>query len=90
MYCLKPKLKSVPQGDWYCNDCKPKDRVKTPKKKSRQGFSEEDNEDEKEEKEDDEEEEEENGNSSDEVSPLFFVKLTISCPVAKDFFANIL
>ena len=46
MYCLKPKLKSVPQGDWYCNDCKPKDRVKTPKKKSRQVFSEEDNEDE--------------------------------------------
>ena len=71
MYCLKPKLKSVPQGDWYCNDCKPKDRVKTPKKKSRQVFSEEDNEDEKEEKEDDEEEEEENGNSSDEVSPFF-------------------
>ena len=90
MYCLKPKLKSVPQGDWYCNDCKPKDRVKTPKKKSRQVFSEEDNEDEKEEKEDDEEEEEENGNSSDEVSRPFFVKLTISCPAGGErFIANI-
>ena len=39
MYCLKPKLKSIPQGDWYCHDCKPKERVKTPKKKSRQVFS---------------------------------------------------
>lgn len=38
-YCLKPKLKSVPQGDWYCHDCKPKERVRSPKKKSRRVFS---------------------------------------------------
>ena len=35
MYCLKPKLKSVPQGDWYCSDCKPKERlIRSPKKKT--------------------------------------------------------
>ncbi len=39
MYCLKPKIKVVPKGDWYCNDCKPKERIKSPKKKSRQVFS---------------------------------------------------
>ena len=44
MYCLKPKLKSVPQGDWYCSDCKPKERgLRSPKKKTtRRVFSTED------------------------------------------------
>jgi bromodomain adjacent to zinc finger domain protein 1A len=43
MYCLKPKLKSVPQGDWYCSDCKPKERLRSPKKKTtRRVFSAED------------------------------------------------
>ncbi|XP_050421554.1 bromodomain adjacent to zinc finger domain protein 1A isoform X2 [Adelges cooleyi] len=23
MYCLRPKLKKVPSGDWYCQKCKP-------------------------------------------------------------------
>ncbi|XP_035677235.1 bromodomain adjacent to zinc finger domain protein 1A-like [Branchiostoma floridae] len=23
MYCLKPPLKKVPEGDWYCHTCKP-------------------------------------------------------------------
>ena len=35
LYCLKPKLKSIPKGDWYCRECKPKERIKSPKKKSR-------------------------------------------------------
>lgn len=39
MYCLKPKVKTVPQGDWFCSDCKPKERVRSPKKKVRQVFS---------------------------------------------------
>lgn len=25
MYCLKPKLKQVPEGDWYCPKCRPED-----------------------------------------------------------------
>merc|ERR1719266_1285890 len=63
MYCLKPKMKKIPTGDWYCNECKPKERVKTPKKKARQVFKEEDEKDEDE----DEQDEEEAGNSSDEA-----------------------
>merc|ERR1719219_437151 len=39
LYCLKPKLPRIPSGDWFCNYCKPKERVKSPKKKSRQVFS---------------------------------------------------
>jgi len=38
LYCLKPKLKSIPKGDWFCRECKPKERIKSPKKKSRRVF----------------------------------------------------
>ncbi|XP_059047927.1 bromodomain adjacent to zinc finger domain protein 1A [Achroia grisella] len=44
LYCLKPKLvsgptrKKVPEGDWFCEQCKPKER--TPRKR-RKLFSEE-------------------------------------------------
>ena len=44
LFCLKPKLKSIPDGDWYCNDCKPKMRVRSPKKKSRRVFEEDEEE----------------------------------------------
>jgi len=39
LYCLKPKLKAIPEGDWYCPECKPKERVRSPKKKVRKSFS---------------------------------------------------
>merc|ERR1712106_727378 len=39
IYCLKPKLKSIPTGDWFCPDCKPKERTRSPKKKIRRVFS---------------------------------------------------
>ena len=39
IYCLKPKLKSIPKGNWYCNECKPKERIKSPKKKPRKVFT---------------------------------------------------
>ena len=39
MYCLKPKLKSIPKGQWFCPDCKPKERVRSPRKKVRKSFS---------------------------------------------------
>ena len=38
IYCLKPKLKKIPSGDWFCDECKPKERVKSPKKKARRVF----------------------------------------------------
>ena len=70
MYCLKPKMKKIPTGDWYCNECKPKERVKTPKKKARQVFNEEDDEDGNDEDED-QQDEERAGSSSDEVFRFF-------------------
>ena len=39
LYCLKPKLKSIPSGDWFCPECKPKERVRSPRKKVRKSFS---------------------------------------------------
>ena len=54
MYCLKPKLKAIPEGDWFCDKCKPKLKAKSPKK-NRTIYIEEDEEDEDE--EDGEEEE---------------------------------
>ncbi|XP_028157574.1 bromodomain adjacent to zinc finger domain protein 1A, partial [Ostrinia furnacalis] len=38
LYCLKPKLTKVPEGDWFCEQCKPKER--TPRKR-RKLFSDE-------------------------------------------------
>ena len=46
MYCLKPKLKKIPEGEWYCDKCKPKMRVRSPKKnRSRMAFDSDDGED---------------------------------------------
>merc|ERR1712142_1369477 len=39
IYCLKPKLKSIPSGDWFCPECKSKERIRSPKKKVRRTFS---------------------------------------------------
>ena len=69
MYCLKPKIKNIPEGDWYCSDCKPKERVRSPKKKSRRVFSsaeEEATDDEQEDDDNTEEEEEEEDMEVDE------------------------
>ncbi|XP_044011620.1 bromodomain adjacent to zinc finger domain protein 1A isoform X2 [Aphidius gifuensis] len=43
LYCLKPKLTSVPEGDWYCSICKPKEtKPKNKKSKTRKNFEDED------------------------------------------------
>lgn len=41
MYCLKPKLKQVPEGDWYCPKCRPDDYKRKRQPKKRQVFVEE-------------------------------------------------
>ena len=35
MYCLNPPVKKVPEGDWYCADCRPKEtkRASRPRKR---------------------------------------------------------
>ncbi|KAK8400654.1 hypothetical protein O3P69_002454 [Scylla paramamosain] len=50
LQCLKPKLKEVPAGDWFCDRCRPKERPKSPRKK-RQIYCEEEESDEEEEEE---------------------------------------
>lgn len=49
MYCLKPKLVSVPRGDWFCAKCTPREKA-VPVKKNRRIFT-EDSDEEEEEKE---------------------------------------
>nr|XP_037876402.1 bromodomain adjacent to zinc finger domain protein 1A isoform X2 [Bombyx mori] len=46
LYCLTPplqpgELKKVPEGDWFCDQCKPKEHKRSPRKK-RKLYSEED------------------------------------------------
>lgn len=72
MYCLKPPVKTVPEGDWFCPNCRPKE-VRPSPRKGRQTYiaesddseseseEEEEDEDEEEERSDEEEEEEESG-----------------------------
>lgn len=61
MYCLKPKVKKIPDGDWFCPECKPKERNRSPKKKVRNMFSnkDQDSDDDVDEEDDEQEEEEE-------------------------------
>ena len=51
-------LQSVPRGDWYCPDCRPKDLVRTPLKRRKSSLFDEET----------EEEEESEAESSDEES----------------------
>ncbi|KAK3092925.1 hypothetical protein FSP39_008962 [Pinctada imbricata] len=55
MYCLKPKIKSVPKGDWYCPDCRPKEKKHSPLKNRRKTFTEEEEEEPMEEEQEEEE-----------------------------------
>lgn len=48
MYCLKPKLKQVPEGDWFCQRCRPEDYTKKKQTKKRKVFEEEEPEEEEE------------------------------------------
>ncbi|XP_017122711.1 bromodomain adjacent to zinc finger domain protein 1A [Drosophila elegans] len=69
MFCLKPKLRSVPQGNWYCNDCvkslglnsaqNDKDKKQAAKKKRKFIVEEEEDEPTEEEEEEVDEEQEE-------------------------------
>merc|ERR1712038_1294311 len=65
LYCLKPKLKKIPDDDWYCTECKPKMRVRSPKKKNRKVFEEEDLEDDEEDDEEEEDYDEDQGSEEE-------------------------
>jgi len=59
LYCMKPKLKSIPPGKWYCTACKPTTRTTRRNVKLVEVSSEEESEDNEEMEESEEEEEEE-------------------------------
>ncbi|XP_066598355.1 bromodomain adjacent to zinc finger domain protein 1A isoform X2 [Prorops nasuta] len=41
LYCLKPKLTSVPEGDWFCLTCKPRETKPKEKVRKRKRFEDE-------------------------------------------------
>ncbi|TMS01680.1 Bromodomain adjacent to zinc finger domain protein 1A [Larimichthys crocea] len=63
-HCLRPRLKSVPEGDWFCPDCRPKQRSSRVPSRQRSSIDKEEEEDE--EQEDEEEEEEESEQEEEE------------------------
>ncbi|XP_033896462.3 bromodomain adjacent to zinc finger domain protein 1A-like isoform X1 [Acipenser ruthenus] len=83
IYCIRPKIKTIPQGDWFCPECRPKQRSRRLSSRQRSSVDsdeeqgsesegeEEDEEEEEqtEEEEDDEGESEEEENEDDEESP---------------------
>ncbi|XP_072171683.1 bromodomain adjacent to zinc finger domain protein 1A-like isoform X2 [Diadema setosum] len=69
MFCLKPPLKKVPQGDWFCKDCTPKEIKRSPHKQrvmKKKPIVEESDEEEEEEEEDDDSEEDSEEESEEE------------------------
>ena len=65
LYCLKPKLKKIPEDDWYCTECKPKMRIRSPKKKHRKVFEEEEPEEEEEEEEEEDDYDDDQGSEEE-------------------------
>ncbi|XP_034530820.1 bromodomain adjacent to zinc finger domain protein 1A isoform X2 [Notolabrus celidotus] len=65
-HCLRPRLKSVPEGDWFCPDCRPKQRSSRVPSRQRSSIDEEEEEEEDEEEEVEEEESEEEEEETEE------------------------
>ncbi|CAJ0944332.1 unnamed protein product, partial [Ranitomeya imitator] len=45
IYCVRPKLKFIPEGDWFCPECKPRQRTRRPNRKRTSLNSDEEEED---------------------------------------------
>ncbi|XP_014892051.1 bromodomain adjacent to zinc finger domain protein 1A isoform X2 [Poecilia latipinna] len=68
-HCLRPRLKHVPEGSWFCPDCRPRQRSSRLPSRQRSSIDEEEVEEEEEEEngeEDDSEEEEESEEEEDD------------------------
>ncbi|XP_022053565.2 bromodomain adjacent to zinc finger domain protein 1A [Acanthochromis polyacanthus] len=65
-HCLRPRLKSVPGGDWFCPECRPKQRSSRLPSRQRSSIDEEEEEEEDDESEEEEEESEEEEEESEE------------------------
>lgn len=69
IFCVRPKLKAVPSEDWFCPECRPKQRLNRINSRQRSSVdSEEEMEDEEESEEEDEEESGEEEESEEEQS----------------------
>ncbi|XP_069391303.1 bromodomain adjacent to zinc finger domain protein 1A isoform X2 [Paralichthys olivaceus] len=65
-HCLRPRLKTVPEGDWFCPDCRPKQRSSRVPSRQRSSVDEEEEDGEEEEEEQETEEEEEESEEDEE------------------------
>ncbi|KAM5336995.1 bromodomain adjacent to zinc finger domain protein 1A [Glossophaga mutica] len=66
-YCVRPKLKTVPEGDWFCPECRPKQRSRRLSSRQRPSLeSDEEMEDSMEGEDDDIDGDDEEGQSEDE------------------------
>ncbi|XP_030574550.1 bromodomain adjacent to zinc finger domain protein 1A isoform X2 [Archocentrus centrarchus] len=68
IHCLRPRLKSVPEGDWFCPDCRPKQRCSRLPSRQRSSIDEEEEEEDDEQEEEEEESEDEEEESEEEES----------------------
>ncbi|XP_057200639.1 bromodomain adjacent to zinc finger domain protein 1A isoform X3 [Triplophysa rosa] len=69
IFCVRPKLKAVPTEDWFCPECRPKQRSHRINSRQRSSIdSEEEMEEQEESEEEDESDEEEEEDSEDEQS----------------------
>ncbi|XP_061531351.1 LOW QUALITY PROTEIN: bromodomain adjacent to zinc finger domain protein 1A [Phycodurus eques] len=79
-HCLRPRLKSVPEGDWFCPDCRPKKRSGRLPSRQRSSLDEEEDEEEEEESAEDEEEEDEEESEEEEPEDVVSTKKTQAVP----------
>uniref|UniRef100_A0A4W5MWB1 Bromodomain adjacent to zinc finger domain protein 1A n=1 Tax=Hucho hucho TaxID=62062 RepID=A0A4W5MWB1_9TELE len=67
IHCVRPKLKAVPEGDWFCPECRPKRRANRLTSRQRSSVDSEEEVEEEEESEDEVEEESEEEESEEET-----------------------
>ncbi|XP_059770070.1 bromodomain adjacent to zinc finger domain protein 1A isoform X1 [Balaenoptera ricei] len=66
-YCVRPKLKTVPEGDWFCPECRPKQRSRRLSSRQRPSLESDDEMEDSMESEDDEvDDDDEEGQSEEE------------------------
>uniref|UniRef100_A0A9J8BU89 Bromodomain adjacent to zinc finger domain protein 1A n=1 Tax=Cyprinus carpio carpio TaxID=630221 RepID=A0A9J8BU89_CYPCA len=81
IFCVRPKLKTVPSEDWFCPECHPKQRSHRINSRQRSSIeSEEEMEDEEESEQEEEESEEEEDESEEEQSEEEELKAAIKLP----------
>ncbi|XP_041710710.1 bromodomain adjacent to zinc finger domain protein 1A isoform X1 [Coregonus clupeaformis] len=82
IHCVRPKLKAVPEGDWFCPECRPKQRANRLTSRQRSSVdSEEEVEEEENSEEEDSEEVESGEETEEEKSAAKKVRTAVKPPV---------